>query len=167
MTESTATVATRKVVHIHFTLKNAQGEVIDSSQNSGPLPYLHGAHNLVPGLERELEGRSVGDQFRVTISPEEGYGAHNGQAPEGVPREQFEGLDEILPGMMFEARTADGQPFPVWVAQVTDDLIFVDANHPLAGETLDFSVEVVSVRDATAEEIEHGHVHLEGDPAHA
>lgn len=154
-------VANNKAVTIHYTLTNDAGDVIDSSRGGEPLSYIHGIGALVPGLERELEGKAAGDNVAVTVSPEEGYGHKSDQLIQSVPREVFHFDGDIEVGMRFQAESDHGIEL-VEVVAVNDQTVTVDANHPLAGETLNFDVEVISVRDATAEEIEHGHIHGEG-----
>lgn len=154
-----------KVVTIHYTLSNDQGEVLDSSSGGEPMPYLHGHMNIIPGLEQELEGKKAGDKLKVTVAPKEGYGERNDSLVEKVPRTMFQGVDDIQPGMQFHAQTGDGMAV-VTVVAVADDEITIDANHPLAGEQLTFEVEVTDVRDASSEELEHGHVHGPGGHEH-
>ena len=151
-------IAKNKVVSIDYTLTGTDGETIDSSKGGDPLVYLHGASNIIPGLERALEGKSPGDEIKATIAPEDGYGAKNPQLIQAVPRKQFPGVKEIKPGTRFEAQTSQG-PRVVVVVGVDDENVTVDANHPLAGETLIFDVAVKEVRDATPQELEHGHAH--------
>ncbi|MCX8049973.1 MAG: peptidylprolyl isomerase [Methylohalobius sp.] len=151
-------VSVNKVVSIHYTLRNDAGEVIDSSAGGAPLSYLHGVGNLIPGLERALEGKVVGDQVNVSIAPEEAYGERNEALIQIVPMWAFEGADKIEPGMQFQAQTPQGNRI-LTVVEVQEDQVVVDGNHPLAGETLHFSVEITSVREATEEELAHGHAH--------
>lgn len=151
-------VAENKAVSIEYTLKNNQGEVLDSSVGHDPLTYLHGHHNIISGLENALAGKSVGDAFSVEIPPEEAYGLRDESMTQVVPRHLFQGVDEILPGMKFHAEAEHGVNV-VTVIEVKDDQVHLDANHELAGETLHFDVVVKDIRDATAEEIEHGHAH--------
>lgn len=158
-------VADKKVVLIHYTLTNLNDEVMDSSAGGDPLAYLHGMGNIVPGLEKELLGKQAGDKVNVEVSPEEGYGELNDELVQEVDRSAFEGVDDIQVGMRFMAQTAWGQQ-PVVVTALTDELVTVDGNHPLAGQTLKFDVELVEVRDATEEELEHGHVHGVGGHHH-
>lgn len=146
------------VVGINYTLTNDAGEVMDTSEGRGPLTYLHGANNLIPGLEKELEGKTTGQSFKVTIPPAEAYGESNPEMVQTLPKEMFKGVDNIEPGMGFTAQGPQGQQHIV-VTAVDGDQVTVDANHPMAGKTLHFDVEIISVRDASAEEIEHGHVH--------
>ncbi len=154
-------VSDKKAVTIHYTLTNQAGDTLDSSRNGDPLSYLHGVGALVPGLERELEGKSAGDSIAVTIQPEDGYGHKSDQLIQSVPKAAFHFDGDIEAGMRFQAETDHGIEL-VEVVAVDDDSVTVDANHPLAGQTLNFDVDVVDVRNATAEEIEHGHVHGEG-----
>jgi FKBP-type peptidyl-prolyl cis-trans isomerase SlyD len=151
-------IAHEKVVSIHYTLTNQEGTVLDSSSGSEPLAYLHGFGNIIPGLENALEGKETGEKLSVTVEPEQGYGARDEQLVQAVPRSAFKGVEELAPGMQFQAQGPQGTRLVV-VTQVAQDVVTVDANHPLAGQTLHFEVEVSEVRAATAEEIEHGHVH--------
>ena len=154
-----------KVVSIDYTLTNAAGEVIDSSQGAEPLPYLHGAGNIIPGLETALEGKQEGDAVLASIPPDEGYGERDDNLVQSVPRDRFEGVDNVAVGMEFQAKTEVGVQV-VTVVAVDDESVTVDANHALAGQTLNFDVKVVDVRDATDEELEHGHVHGPGGHEH-
>jgi len=154
-------VATNKAVTIHYTLTNPNGDVIDSSRDGEPLAYIHGIGALVPGLEKELEGKSSGDNVAVTVQPEDGYGEKSDQLIQALPKELFKIDGEIEVGMRFHAEAEHGIEL-VEVVAVGDDTVTIDANHPLAGETLNFDVDIVDVREATKEEIEHGHIHGEG-----
>lgn len=154
----TDTVAENLVVDFHYTLTNDQGEVLDSSAGNDPLPYLHGFGNIIPGLENALLGLQVGDKKDVTVQPEDGYGPVFPEMRQEVPREAFQGVDEITVGMRFTAESDRG-PLPVEVVAVSDTHVTVDGNHPLAGQVLHFAVEVVGIRAATDTELEHGHVH--------
>ncbi len=151
-------VSENKVVSFHYTLKDDAGEVLDSSEGRDPLTYLHGAGNIIPGLEKALEGKDAGDHVEVSVAPEEAYGNRNDALVQSVPRSAFEGVDEILPGMQFQAQTPNGVQI-LTVVKVEDDTVVVDGNHPLAGKTLHFSVDITDIRDATAEELAHGHAH--------
>jgi FKBP-type peptidyl-prolyl cis-trans isomerase SlyD len=162
----TATAGDGKVVSIHYTLRDDDGDVIDSSSGGEPLEYLHGAGNIVPGLENAMAGKAIGDKFKVTVTPAEGYGDVEGDGPREVPRSAFPKDAELEEGMQLFVRGPDGEPFPVWVVAVHDDHVLLDANHPLAGENLHFEVEVVAMRDATKEEVEHGHPHGPGGHHH-
>lgn len=151
-------IGQNSVVSIDYELTNDAGEVLDASPAGEPLTYLHGASNIIPGLENELTGKAVGSQFKVTVQPEQGYGTHQPQLVQTVPRDAFPDPDDIQTGMRFSAQSDNGT-LSVVVTGVTDKEVTVDANHPLAGQVLHFSVNVTSVRDATSEEIAHGHVH--------
>jgi FKBP-type peptidyl-prolyl cis-trans isomerase SlyD len=160
------TIAQHKVVSIHYKVVDvASGETIDSSEGGAPMTYLHGAQNIIPGLEAALEGKQVGDEFEVTIEAADAYGEYSEDRVQQVPREAFTGVEQIEPGMAFTAQTAQG-PINLIVTGVEEDIITVDANHPLAGKSLAFSVSVATVRDASEEELSHGHVHGEGGHHH-
>jgi FKBP-type peptidyl-prolyl cis-trans isomerase SlyD len=150
-----------KVVFFHYTLTNDAAETIDSSRGGDPLPYLHGAGNIVPGLEKQLEGHPVGAKLQATVQPKEGYGERAGE-PMPVPRDQFPEGVNLQPGMQFMAQDPNGTQFPLWIAAVDGETVLVDPNHPLAGATLHFDVEIMSIRDASDEEKEHGHPHMPG-----
>jgi FKBP-type peptidyl-prolyl cis-trans isomerase SlyD len=165
MANTLATAGDGKVVTIHYTLRDDDGDVIDTSDGSEPLEYLHGAGNIVPGLETAMVGKAVGDKFKVTVSPAEGYGEVKGE-PRPVPRNAFPDDADIEPGSQFFVRGQDGEPFPVWVAGFDGEDVLIDPNHPLAGENLHFEIEVTAIRDASKEEVEHGHPHGPGDHHH-
>lgn len=158
-------VAKGKVVSIDYTLRAPDGKTIDSSEGREPLTYLHGSNNIIVGLEAALEGKDVGDNLNVKLDPEQAYGPHDPKLVQPVPRSNFQGIDKIEPQMQFQANTPQG-PRVVRVVQVTDEQVTIDANHPLAGIPLDFDVKITDVRDATAEEIAHGHVHAPGGHHH-
>ncbi len=158
-------IAERTVASFNYTLTNDAGEVIDSSAGRSPLAYLHGAGNIVPGLEKEMLGHSAGDVFNVQVSPEEGYGMPNPMMIQVVPKAAFQGVDELEVGMEFQAQTPQG-PMSVVIARIEGDEVTVDGNHPLAGQTLHFAIEVTEVREASLEELTHGHVHGEGGHHH-
>ncbi len=151
-------IGDKSVVTIHYTLTDDAGEVLDNSRDGDPMVYLHGASNIIPGLENELTGKTTGAALKVTVAPEDGYGEHSPEAIQKVPRSAFEGVEDIQPGMQFQTEGPQGMQMIV-VAEVSDDEVTVDANHPLAGKTLHFDVSVEGVRDATPEEIDHGHAH--------
>ena len=166
MPTSNDTIADQKVVIIHYTLKNDAGEVLDSSDGDEPMPYLHGADNIVPGLEAALTGKSVGDKVSVSIAPADAYGDPSGAPDQRVPRESFPDVVEVAAATEFYTEGPDGV-VPLWVSRVTPDAVYVTLDHPLAGETLHFDVEVIGLREPTAEELEHGHPHgLDGTEAH-
>lgn len=154
-------IAERCVVSFHYTLKNDQGEVLDSSAGAEPLAYLHGAGNIIPGLEKALSGKTAGEKLQVRIEPAEGYGERDEQLVQEVPRRAFQGVSDIQPGMSFSAQGANG-PLRVIVTRIAGDMVTVDGNHPLAGEPLNFDVEIATVRAASEEEVTHGHVHGPG-----
>lgn len=149
------------VVSIHYTLTNKAGEKLDSSIGAEPLSYLHGAGNIIPGLEKALSDSSVGDKLTVTIEAVDAYGERNEEQIQTVSKEMFQGIDNIEAGMQFQADSSNG-PAIVTIAKVEGDNITIDGNHPLAGEQLTFEVEVVDIRSATETEIEHGHIHGAG-----
>ena len=146
------------VVTIHYTLKDDSGAVIDSSAGGEPLAYLHGHGNIVPGLERELAGRNVGDKVSVRVSPGEGYGEYDKELVQSVPRRTLRGIKDVQPGMHLHAQTEEG-PRTVTVTHVVGDMVTLDGNHPLAGKHLNFDIQIEGVRQATEEELSHGHVH--------
>ena len=160
-------VAKDKIVSIDYTLKSNEGRVIDSSEGREPLTYLHGGGNIIPGLERHLEGKASGDNVKVSVPPEEGYGPRHDQLVQKVPKAAFQGagVAEPQPGMQFRAE-ANGQSRVVTVVNVEPDGVTIDANHPLAGQTLHFDVTVRDVRDASNEELQHGHAHGPGGHHH-
>ena len=155
-----------KVVLMHYTLKNDAGDVIDSSDGADPLPFLQGHGNIIPGLESALEGSKVGDKLDVSIKPEEGYGERMKDAIQEIPSSALQGVDEVKVGMQLQSQDKDGNAFLVTVTKIEDDKITVDGNHPLAGQTLHFSVSIESIRKAEAEELSHGHVHADGQHNH-
>ncbi len=163
---STDVVSAGKVIGFHYTLRNDAGEVIDSSAGADPLHYLHGAGNIVPGLESELLGKKIGEAFQVIVAAADGYGERFEEGVHEVPRGQFPPEVEIEVGMQFGTEGPDGNPVPVWVADVTEDTVTIDFNHPLAGARLHFDIELVSMRDASSEEIAHGHPHGPGGHHH-
>ena len=154
-------ITKNKVAAIHYTLRDSEGTIIDSSEGRDPLNYLHGAGNLISGMEEGLEGKSKGDKFNLKIQPEKGYGEKDESLVQKVPRSAF-GDQEIKKGMRFSTN----QGGVVTVTSVGLDAITVDANHPLAGVELNFAVEVMDVRNATDEEVTHGHVHGPGGHHH-
>lgn len=158
-------IADDTVVSIHYTLTDDSGAVIDRSDAGQPLSYLQGHQNIIPGLEEALRGKSVGDKFNVSIPPENGYGRRDDSLLRVVPRDAFTGIDDIQPGMQFQAETDQGVHL-FTVDKVEGDKITLDGNHPLAGVTLTFDIEVAAVRKATTEELSHGHVHGAGGHPH-
>jgi len=158
-------IADKTVVSIHYTLTNADGETLDSSLGQDPLVYLHGSNNIIAGLEAALLGKSAGDSLQVSVEPGDGYGELRDELVQEVDRSAFQGVDEIDVGMQFMAQTPWGEQ-PVTVVKVEGDNITLDGNHPLAGQVLTFDVEVVEIREASAEELDHGHVHGPGGHHH-
>ena len=160
------TIKENSAVSFHYTLTDDAGQKIDSSAGQDPLAYLHGAGNIIPGLENALEGKTIGDKLNVAVTAEEGYGPVQQELIQEVPRSAFQGVESIEIGMQFEAQTGQGGAVPVTVTAVTDETVTVDGNHPLAGKSLNFDVTIEAVREATAEELEHGHVHGAGGHQH-
>jgi FKBP-type peptidyl-prolyl cis-trans isomerase SlyD len=152
-------IGDNSVVSMHYKLTDNDGNVIDSSEGIEPLTYLHGVGNLIPGLEKELVGKVENDSLVVKVLPAEGYGEVLQELIETVPIAAFQGVDKIEPGMSFEAKNPNGEMQRIVVKEVEGDMVTVDANHPLAGVELNFDVNIISVREATEEEIAHGHVH--------
>jgi FKBP-type peptidyl-prolyl cis-trans isomerase SlyD len=153
------------VVSIHYTLKDDDGKVIDSSVSADPLTYLHGHGNLVAGLERELEGKSVGDKLHVKVAAADGYGEYDKDLVQKIPRRTLKGISDIRVGMRLHAQTEHGAR-AVTVTQIVGDMVTIDGNHPLAGQALNFDIEITDIRAATEEELQHGHVHGPGGHHH-
>ncbi len=152
-------ITDKKVVTIEFTVKNADtNEVIESSVGGEPLIYLHGFNNLVPGLEKALTGKKVGDKYEVNVTAEEGYGVRDDALVQEVPMAAFEGVEKVDVGMEFTADGPNG-PVVVEVTKIENDMVTIDSNHPLAGIPLAFSGEIQEIRDASDDELEHGHIH--------
>lgn len=159
------TIKSDSVVSIHYTLKDDEGQVIDRSAAGDPLTYLHGHGQLIPGLERQLEGRTAGDKLNVTVTAGDGYGEYDESLVQQVPRRALKGIANVKVGMQLRAQ-ADHGARTVTVTRVAGDMVTLDGNHPLAGKNLNFDVEVAAVRDATAEELAHGHAHGKGGHHH-
>lgn len=159
-------IAANKAVSIDYTLTNDAGEVIDSSAGGAPLVYLHGARNIITGLENALTGKQVGDEITVAVEPEEAYGEYSAELVSTLNRSMFEGVDQLEVGMQFHASGPNGGMQIVTIRDIDGDDVTVDGNHPLAGQRLNFSVKVVAVREASEEEIAHGHIHGEGGHQH-
>lgn len=159
-------ISTKKVVSIDYTLKDDDGETIDSSEGSTPLAYIHGIGGLIPGLEKALEGKQASqEKLSVKISPEEGYGIRDERLVQSMDKEAFKGIEPLEVGMQFQAGH-EGHESLITITEIEGDKITVDGNHPLAGMTLHFEVIIRDVRDATPEELDHGHVHGEGGHHH-
>ena len=152
-------IAESCVVSIHYTLTNNEGETLDSSAGGDPLAYLHGAGGLIPGLERELEGKEKGDQFQATIQPEDAYGEVNPGLVQEVPLDALSGIENLAVGMQLQSQSPDGRTQILIVEAIGAESATLNANHALAGVVLNFAVEVTDVRAATEEELAHGHAH--------
>jgi len=159
------TITKDAVVLMHYTLTNNDGETLDSSADKEPLAYLHGHGNIIPGLEKQLEGKAAGDKVTANIEPADGYGVRDENLMQEVPKEAFQGAPEIVAGMQFQAQGPQGATM-VTVTKVEGETVTVDGNHPLADVHLNFDVEIVEIREATAEELSHGHVHGPGGHEH-
>ncbi len=146
-------------------MTDKDGEILDSSEGQEPLSYLHGRGNIIIGLEKALEGKQAGEKLQVTVAPEEAYGIKNETLKLQIPRTAFKDVDELEPGMRFQVQGDEGVQI-VTVTDVGENEVTVDGNHPLAGEALTFDVEVTEIRDATSEELSHGHVHGPGGHHH-
>jgi FKBP-type peptidyl-prolyl cis-trans isomerase SlyD len=163
---SVSIVSDGLVVGINYVLRDGEGEILDQS-GGNPLAYLHGGNNIVPGLESQLVGKSVGDKVNAVVSPTEGYGEANEGRLQVLPREAF-GDMELGPGMQLATRDPEtGGVIPFWISEVGPDGVTIDFNHPLAGVTLHFDVEIMLIREATDDERAHGHPHgLDGQAGH-
>lgn len=154
------TITSDSVVSLHYTVSSQDGTQLDSSEGKQPLTVLLGRRFLIEGLEEALEGKSTGDKFEVAVEPEKAYGPRVDELVQQVPKDMFDGMD-VEVGMSFRATTEQGEQ-SVMIIDVADDHVVVDGNHPLAGVPLNFEVEVVEVREPTAEELDHGHAHGPG-----
>jgi FKBP-type peptidyl-prolyl cis-trans isomerase SlyD len=156
-------VAEGQVVTVNYTLRGDDGEILDASTLEDPMAYLHGADNIVPGLEQALEGKAVGYKGKVTVAPADGYGERDeDDEPNAIPRKAFPPDMEIEAGMTFMAEGPNDEQAPIWVIGVEGDNVIVDSQHPLAGKTLHFEIEVLGIRPASDEELAHGHPHGPG-----
>ncbi len=153
------TVKKGKVVEMHYTLKNDSGNVIDSSKEKRPMPFIQGFGNIILGLESALEGMKTGDSCEVSVKPEDAYGVHHPEAIQDIPMKDLQGIDSLMVGMELQSQDEQGNPFIVRVKTINKGTVTVDANHPLAGETLHFSVSIESIREASKDELAHGYVH--------
>lgn len=158
-------ISKNSVVTLNYTLTNDQGEILDESQD-GSFLYMHGAGGIIPGLESLLEGKSAGDTFTAHIEPADGYGERDDSMVQVVPRDMFDKEHPIEEGIQFHAESPEGDMLTVTVTKVEGDDITVDGNHPLAGIALNFDIKITDIREASAEEIEHGHVHGPGGHHH-
>ena len=159
------TIEKEKVVTMNYTLKNDDGDIMDTSEGREPLAFIQGIGNLIAGLEKELEGKSVGDKVNAVINPEDAYGKRNPEMVQRVSKDNFQGEEEIEIGMEMHVESNQGEQVAV-VVDVDEEGVTLDLNHPLADMTLHFDVEIVSVREATSEELDHGHVHGPGGHNH-
>lgn len=158
-------IAQDAVVSIHYTLTNDKGETLDSSAGGEPLAYLHGNGNLIPGLENALTGKQAGDKLTVKVAPADGYGEYDKELVQRVPRRSFRGISDVSVGMQFQVQSGGGAR-TVTVTHIAGDMVTVDGNHALAGQNLNFEIEITDVRAATEEELAHGHVHGPGGHHH-
>ncbi len=160
-------IAVNKIASLAYTLKNDNEDVLDTADKDSPFLYLHGAGGIIKGLESALTDKEVDDSFNIIVAPEDAYGIRDDKLVESVPRTMFEGIpdEELVAGAKFHAQTAQGNQV-ISIASVDGETVNIDANHPLAGETLHFEVAVLDIRDATDDEIAHGHPHMEGGCGH-
>lgn len=160
-------ISKNKIASLGYTLKNDDGQVLDQADKDNPFLYMHGTGGIIKGLENALENKTVEDNFNLIVAPEDAYGERDTNLTEAVPRTMFEGVPEteLVAGAQFHAQTAQGTQI-ISIASVEGDTINIDANHPLAGETLHFEVDILDIRDATEDEITHGHPHMEGGCGH-
>ena len=164
---SEPSLAAGMVGAIHYRLTTPEGETLDSSAGREPLVYLHGSHNIVPGLESALAGAVAGEERRAEVAPADGYGERTGDGPQSVHRRDFPKDADLREGMAFRAQGSDGHEVTLWISKLEGSRVWVDTNHPLAGQTLIFDVTVVAVRAATADEAAHGHAHgIHGNATH-
>jgi FKBP-type peptidyl-prolyl cis-trans isomerase SlyD len=155
------TIQKNKVVTLEYTLTDESGALIESSEGQEPLTYIHGVGNIIPGLEASLEGKTAGQSLKVSVPPADAYGERDEQKILEIPLAQFSGADAVQAGMQFGVHSSTGEQI-VTVTKVEGDTVTVDANHPLAGKTLNFDVKVVDIQEATPDELDHGHVHGPG-----
>ncbi|WAJ72400.1 FKBP-type peptidyl-prolyl cis-trans isomerase [Catenovulum adriaticum] len=158
-------IAANTVVSMHYQVKNSDDEILDTSEGKAPLNFIQGKGFLIPGLEAELNDKQAGDKFVCTIEPVNAYGEHHEGLVQRLPIDVFDQIEEIHEGMQLRASTDQGEQ-SIIITKIEDDFVTVDGNHPLAGLTLTFDVDVVEVREATEEELAHGHVHAEGGCGH-
>ena len=158
-------VEDKKVVSFHYELTNQEGEQLESSRDKEPMTYLHGANNIIPGLEKAMVGKSAGDKFQITVEPAEAYGERKEANIQRISAKHFKNLRKLAPGQVVGLQTKQG-PVQVTVVKIGRFNVDVDANHPLAGQALTFDVEVTGVRDASEDESAHGHVHGAGGVDH-
>lgn len=159
MAKKQLAAAKNMVVSIHYTVKDSAGKKMESSVGEEPLVYLHGHDQIITGLEKAIDGKSPGDKMNVTISPKEGYGEYNDEMVSTLKKEQFKDQKQLKVGSIFQFSDQDGNPVVVRIKEIKGNSVIVDGNHPFAGQTLKFDIEVVEIRKATKEELEHGHAH--------
>ncbi len=152
-------IADNLVVSMHYKLSDDSGNLLDSSEGAEPLDYLHGAGNIIPGLEKALTGKVEGDSLQVKVDPDDAYGPISDELIQTVEKAAFKDVDAVEEGMTFQAETPEGSTQHIVIKKVDGDQVTIDANHPLAGVTLNFDIDIVTVRQATEEEIAQGHVH--------
>ncbi len=154
-------ITNNTAVSIHYTLTNDLGEQLDTTIGSEPLDYLHGQGNIISGLETALTGKEVGEKFNIRIDAADAYGELSDEMIQVVSRDMFDGIDKIEVGMQFHAAVNSGTGI-ITVINIDGDDITIDGNHPMAGQALNFSVEIMAIRLATKDEVEHGHIHGSG-----
>lgn len=164
--QSRQTVANGQVVSMSYTLKDDRGQILDQAEKNSPFAYLHGFQQIVPGLEKALDGKSVGDALNVKVNPAEGYGEYEPSLMVNVSRSQFPQEMNLTPGMRVQGRSPDGGSMFFVITAIEDSKVTLDGNHPFAGVTLNFDVEILEIRQATKEELEHQHVHGPGGHHH-
>ena len=158
--EKTLLIEKDLVISMHYTLSDDEGSVIDSSEGQEPLVYLHGAGNIIAGLEKALVGKSIGDKLTVRVEPEDAYGEPVEDLVQKVDIKMFEGVESVEAGMIFQVQSGEDQPAQrIMVRSVEGEEVIVDGNHPLAGIALNFAVDITAIREASETEIEHGHAH--------
>jgi len=150
-----------KVVFLNFVLTDEKGEILEDTREVGDFSYIHGLGDFIPKVEEVLEGKTKGFESKIVVEPAEGYGDYSEELIYEMPKSDFEGFDDIYVGLDFQAETEEGV-IPLSIVEITDETIIADGNHPFAGKTITFELKVSDVREATEEELEHGHVHTEG-----
>jgi FKBP-type peptidyl-prolyl cis-trans isomerase SlyD len=158
-------ITPKTVVVFHYTLRDEQGTELESSRDADPSAYLHGANNIIPGLESAMTGKAAGDVFSATVAPEQAYGLHNPEKVQRVPIKHLLFKGKLRPGMVVQMNTKEGR-HPVTVTKAGRHTADIDTNHPLAGQQLTFDIEIVEVRAASADELTHGHAHGPGGHHH-
>ncbi len=153
-------ISKNSVVTLDYQLKAETGEVVDDSSQTGPMIYIQGAEDILAGIENAVDGLSVGDTATAVITPEDSYGEYDPEKVGAVPHSTFVGIDDLQVGMQVQEETEEG-PILITIREVNEEQVIIDSNHPLAGLTLNFELKVMAIRDATTEELEHGHVHSE------